>query len=230
MKTGTNKSAALLWAALAALIMWAATLMASVYESGMNLFELMSAFEAALISPFRLQWTESTPAFMGIALLIYFVAVVFCLTTRKNRRPGVEHGSAKWGDPKQLNAKYKDKDKSKNVILTQTIQMGLDGRKHRRNLLQIVVGGSGSGKTRFFCLPNLMLANTSYIVTDPKGEMLRSVAPLLLRKGYVIRVFDLIDTTRSDCFNPFPYIRSDTDVLKLVSSLIKHHSEKRTSK
>lgn len=226
MKTGTNKSAALLWAALAALIMWAATLMASVYESGMNLFELMSAFEAALISPFRLQWTESTPAFMGIALLIYFVAVVFCLTTRKNRRPGVEHGSAKWGDPKQLNAKYKDKDKSKNVILTQTIQMGLDGRKHRRNLLQIVVGGSGSGKTRFFCLPNLMLANTSYIVTDPKGEMLRSVAPLLLRKGYVIRVFDLIDTTRSDCFNPFPYIRSDTDVLKLVSSLIKNTTPK----
>lgn len=226
MKTGTNKSAALLWAALAALIMWAATLMASVYENGMNLFELMSAFEAALISPFRLQWTESTPAFMGIALLIYFVAVVFCLTTRKNRRPGVEHGSAKWGDPKQLNAKYKDKDKSKNVILTQTIQMGLDGRKHRRNLLQIVVGGSGSGKTRFFCLPNLMLANTSYIVTDPKGEMLRSVAPLLLRKGYVIRVFDLIDTTRSDCFNPFPYIRSDTDVLKLVSSLIKNTTPK----
>lgn len=222
----SQKSAVLLWAAFSLPVLWAAALLASVYENGMNLFELMVAFETAWKTPFSVTWTARTPTFLLGALTLYAVCVCLFLSSRKNRRPGVEHGSARWGQPKQLNAKYRDRDKRKNVILTQNIQMGLDGRKHRRNLLQIVVGGSGSGKTRFFCLPNLMLANTSYLVTDPKGEMLRSVAPLLLDEGYTIRVFDLIDTAHSDRFNPFAYIRSDKDVLRLVDNLIRNTTPK----
>ena len=126
-------------------------------------------------------------------------------------------------------AKYRDKDLFHNTLLTQNLRMGLNGKKHRRNLLQIVIGGSGAGKTRFFCKPNLMQANCSFLVTDPKGEMLRAVAPLLIQKGYVIKVFDLIDTDRSDSFNPFPYIRDDKDAMKLVNNLIRNTTPKNAS-
>ncbi len=117
----------------------------------------------------------------------------------------------------------------KNTILTQNVRMGLNGKKHRRNLLQIVIGGSGAGKTRFFCKPNLMQANCSFLVTDPKGEMLRAVAPLLIQKGYIIKVFDLIDPANSDAFNPFPYIRDDKDAMKLVHNLIRNTTPKNAS-
>ena len=166
---------------------------------------------------------------MLAALLVYCFAVVLYLSTRENRRPGEEHGSARWGDPRQLNAKYRDKDPFQNTILTQNVRMSLNGKAHRRNLLQIVIGGSGAGKTRFFCKPNLMQANCSFLVTDPKGETMRAVAPLLLEKGYVIKVFDLIDTNHSDAFNPFPYLRDDKDVMKLVNNLIKNTTPKNSS-
>ena len=167
---------------------------------------------------------------------MYGFAVVLYLSTRENRRPGEEHGSAKWGNPKQLNAKYRDKDPFQNTILTQNVRMGLNGKIHRRNLLQIVIGGSGiviggsgAGKTRFFVKPNLMQANCSFLVTDPKGETMRAVAPLLLERGYVIKVFDLIDTGRSDAFNPFPYLKDDKDAMKLVNNLIKNTTPKNAS-
>ena len=220
------KSALPVWGLMTIPVLWLAVIAAYAYEDGMTVFDWMGQFSVVIQHPFAIHWTAHTLKFMLGALVLYAFAIVMYYTSRHNRRPGEEYGSAAWGDPKKLNAKYRDKDPSKNVILSRNIQMGLDGRKHRRNLLQIVVGGSGAGKTRFFCLPNLMLANTSYIVTDPKGEMLRSVAPLLLRRGYVIRVFDLVDLAHSDRFNPFRYIRKDTDVLRLVDNLIKNTTPK----
>ena len=220
------KSTLPVWGLMAIPVLWLAIIAAYAYEDGMTVFDWMGQFSVVIQHPFAIHWTAHTPKFMLGALVLYAFTIVMYYTSRHNRRPGEEYGSAAWGDPKKLNAKYRDKDPSQNVILSRNIQMGLDGRKHRRNLLQIVVGGSGAGKTRFFCLPNLMLANTSYIVTDPKGEMLRSVAPLLLRRGYVIRVFDLVDLAHSDRFNPFRYIRKDTDVLRLVDNLIKNTTPK----
>ena len=164
---------------------------------------------------------------MGLAL--YGCAAALYFSTKENRRPGEEHGSARWGSVRQLCAKYRDKDPFQNTLLTQNLRMGLNGKKHRRNLLQIVIGGSGAGKTRFFCKPNLMQANCSFLVTDPKGEMLRAVAPLLIQKGYVIKVFDLIDPAHSDSFNPFPYIKDDKDAMKLVNNLIKNTTPKNAS-
>ena len=222
------KSTLPVWGLMAIPVLWLAIIAAYAYEDGMTVFDWMGQFSVVIQHPFAIHWTAHTPKFMLGALVLYAFTIVMYYTSRHNRRPGEEYGSAAWGDPKKLNAKYRDKDPSKNVILSRNIQMGLDGRKHRRNLLQIVVGGSGAGKTRFFCLPNLMLANTSYIVTDPKGELLRSVAPLLLRRGYVIRVFDLVDLAHSDRFNPFRYIRKDTDVLRLVDNLIKNTTPKIT--
>ena len=192
----------------------------------MTIFTLMDAFSAATKNPFSLHWTPYTMKFIGIFLLLYGGAILFYYTGQKNTRPGEEHGSASWGSVRELNKKYRDKDAGKNVILTQHLQMSMNGKLHRRNLLQIIVGGSGSGKTRFLAKPNLMLANASFIVTDPKGEMLRAVGNLFLEEGYILRVFDLIDPSKSDCYNPFCYIRKDADVFKLIDNFIKNTTPK----
>lgn len=225
-KKKSFRSAAPVWAAFTLPIVWLAVLMASCYEPGMTIFTLMDAFSAATKNPFSLHWTPYTMKFIGIFLLLYGGAILFYYTEQKNTRPGEEHGSASWGSVRELDKKYRDKDAGKNVILTQHLQMSMNGKLHRRNLLQIIVGGSGSGKTRFLAKPNLMLANASFIVTDPKGEMLRAVGNLFLEEGYVLRVFDLIDPSKSDCYNPFCYIRKDADVFKLIDNFIKNTTPK----
>ena len=192
----------------------------------MTVFALMGRFSELLERPFTLRWTPYTLKFMAASLVLYAFSVVLFQSTRQNRRPGEEHGSAHWGNVRQLDRKYRDKDPQNNVILTRHLQMSLIGRKHLRNLLQIVVGGSGSGKTRYVVKPNIYLANTSFICTDPKGELARSAIPLLLEEGYVIRVFDLVDLAQSDCYNPFHYIRSDADVLKLIANFIRNTTPK----
>ena len=215
-----------MWAAFVVPIIWLAVLMAGCYEPGMTIFTLMDAFSAATKNPFSLHWTPYTMKFIGIFLLLYGGAILFYYTGQKNTRPGEEHGSASWGSVRELDKKYRDKDAGKNVILTQHLQMSMNGKLHRRNLLQIIVGGSGSGKARFLAKPNLMLANASFICTDPKGEMLRAVGNLFLEEGYVLRVFDLIDPSKSDCYNPFRYIRKDADVFKLIDNFIKNTTPK----
>lgn len=163
------------WAALAVPVLYLAAVAAYAYAPGMTVFDLMGRFSAQLDHPFAVRWTEHTPRFLLGALALYAVAITLYYSTRQNRRPGVEHGSAAWGDVRALDRKYRDrKHPDRNVILTQHLQMGLNGKQHRRNLLQIVVGGSGAGKTRFLVKPNVMLANVSYICTDPKGGATRS--------------------------------------------------------
>ena len=225
-KKKSFRNAAPVWAAFVIPIVWLAVLMAGCYAPGMTIFTLMDAFSAATKTPFSLHWTAHTPKFIGIFLLLYGGAILFYYTGQKNTRPGEEHGSASWGSVRELDKKYRDKDAGKNVILTQHLQMSMNGKLHRRNLLQIIVGGSGSGKTRFLAKPNLMLANASFICTDPKGEMLRTVGNLFLEEGYVLRVFDLIDPSKSDCYNPFCYIRKDADVFKLIDNFIKNTTPK----
>ena len=225
-KKKSFRSAAPVWAAFTLPIVWFAVLMAGCYTPGMTIFDLVAQFSEVTQTPFSLHWTPYTMKFIGIFLLLYGGAILFYYTGQKNTRPGEEHGSASWGSVRELNKKYRDKDAGKNVILTQHLQMSMNGKLHRRNLLQIIVGGSGSGKTRFLAKPNLMLANASFICTDPKGEMLRAVGNLFLEEGYVLRVFDLIDPSKSDCYNPFRYIRKDADVFKLIDSFIKNTTPK----
>ena len=133
----------------------------------------------------------------------------------------MEHGSAKWGDARAVNKKYRQRPDNMNKILTMNVRIGFDGHKHRRNLNVLVIGGSGAGKTRFYVLPNVMQANCSKVILDPKGEILRATGWLLKRKGYQIRVLDLIDMSRSHCYNPFVYLRDDNDVQRLVTNLFK---------
>lgn len=214
------------WVLLVIPVLWLAALLASGYKDGMTLFDLVAVFPTLMEKPFAIHWTPHTLKFLLIGLAVYGCAVTLYFSASENRRPGEEHGSARWGNVRQLNRKYRDKAPENNVILTQHLQMGLDGRKHRRNLLQIVIGGSGAGKTRFVIKPNIYLANTSYLCTDPKGEVARASVPLLLQKGYAIRIFDMVDPEHSDCYNPFHYIRKDADVFRLIDNFIKNTTPK----
>lgn len=196
----------------------------------MNLFQWMGRFSQVLERPFSIDWTPYTLKCMLVGLLLYGCGIALYYSSRENRRPGEEYGSAKWGNPKELNRKYMDhQHKDANIILTQRVRLGMDGYITQRNMNILVIGGSGSGKTRYFCKPGLYSANCSYLVTDPKGELLRAAGGLLLSLGYEVRVFNLIDPEQSDCYNPFVYVREEKDVLSLIDNLIKNTTPRNAS-
>ena len=196
----------------------------------MNLFQWMGRFSQVLERPFSIGWTAHTPKFMLVSLIIYAFGIALYYSGRENRRPGEEYGSAKWGDPKALCQKYMDhQHKEANIILTQRVRLGMNGYITQRNMNILVIGGSGSGKTRYFCKPGLYSANCSYLVTDPKGELLKAAGGLLLSLGYEVRVFNLIDPEQSDCYNPFVYVREEKDVLSLIDNLIKNTTPRNAS-
>ena len=211
----------IVWAILCLPVVYFAMVTASVYIPGENIFALLERISTMARRPDLLRWTAYTPRFLLVFLLLYGGGVLLYYADHENRRPGEEYGSAKWGNARELNKRYADQN-GKNVILTKRVSIGLDGYKHRRNLNILVVGGSGSGKTRFFCKPGIMSVNCSYLIVDPKGEMLRSTGYLLKDEGYDIKVFDLIHPRQSDGYNPFTYIRDDPDVLKLMDNLVKN--------
>lgn len=159
-------------------------------------------------------------------VLCYGMGIGIYFSTRRNYRRREEHGSAKWGNAKAVDKKYRQNPPSENKLMTQAVRIGLNGKKHRRNLNTLVCGGSGAGKTRFYCKPNLMQANTSFVILDPKGEIVRDVGNLLEKKGYEIRVLDLISMEKSHCYNPFVYLHSDNDVQRLVTNLFKSTTPK----
>ena len=230
MRQNDFRSAAPVWAALSPLVLWLAAIAAYAYEDGMNLFQWMGRFSQVLERPFSIGWTAHTPKFMLVSLIIYAFGIALYYSGRENRRPGEEYGSAKWGDPKALCQKYMDhQHKEANIILTQRVRLGMDGYKTQRNMNILVIGGSGSGKTRYFCKPGLYSANCSYLVTDPKGELLKAAGGLLLSLGYEVRVFNLIDPEQSDCYNPFVYVREEKDVLSLIDNLIKNTTPRNAS-
>lgn len=219
-----------MWAALSPFVLWLGAIAAYAYEDGMNLFQWMGRFSQVLERPFSIGWTAHTPKFMLVSLIIYAFGIALYYSGRENRRPGEEYGSAKWGDPKALCQKYMDhQHKEANIILTQRVRLGMDGYKTQRNMNILVIGGSGSGKTRYFCKPGLYSANCSYLVTDPKGELLKAAGGLLLSLGYEVRVFNLIDPEQSDCYNPFVYVREEKDVLSLIDNLIKNTTPRNAS-
>ena len=230
MRQNDFRSAAPVWAALSPLVLWLAAIAAYAYEDGMNLFQWMGRFSQVLERPFAIGWTAHTLKCMLVGLLFYGCGVALYYSSRENRRPGEEYGSAKWGNPKELNRKYMDhQHKDANIILTQRVRLGMDGYITQRNMNVLVVGGSGSGKTRFFCKPNIYSANCSYLITDPKGELLRAAGTLLAAQGYEVRVFNLIAPSQSDGYNPFSYIHSEKDVLTLIDNLIKNTTPRNAS-
>ena len=205
-------------------VVWLALRIAPFMEDGLP--GLIRNFGAAMSCPFYITLCGNSLKTILVLLLCYGIAIGIYLSTQRNYRRREEHGSAQWGSPVQVNRKYADKVPTRNKILTQNVSVGLDGRKHRRNLNTLVCGGSGAGKTRFFAKPNLCQANSSYVVLDPKGELLRDTGNLLSAKGYDIKVLDLINMEKSHCYNPFVYLRSDNDIQRLVTNLFKNTTPK----
>ncbi len=170
-------------------VIWLALLLAPYMSQG--LFSAVAHVSDIMNSPFSMEWNEYSLKTVIVFILIYLLFIGIYYSSKRNYRKTEEYGSAKWANKTTVNKKYADHDYSKNKLLTQNVRIGLDGKKHRRNLNTIVIGGSGAGKTRFYGKPNLMQCNTSFVVLDPKGELLRDVGSLLEKEGYIIKVVDI---------------------------------------
>ena len=205
-------------------VIWLGLAAAPFTQEG--LFGAISHMEEIFRSPWHIRIVEDSMKTVLLFLIAYAMGIGIFLSTRRNYRRGEEHGSARWGDARSVNKRYAARPYTDNKLLTRNVRIGLDGRVHRRNLNVLVIGGSGAGKTRFYCKPNLMQANTSFVVLDPKGEQLRDCGRLLVSEGYEIRVLNLIDMEKSDCYNPFVYLRNDNDVQRLVTNLFKSTTPK----
>lgn len=216
----------MIWLAGLPVIWWVAILLADAIQPGRNLFELMEVLTEKLNHPFQFHYTEYTIKSMLVCTLLYAAGIGIFYSSQKNYRRGEEHGSARWGDARQICKKYSQKPYSQNILLTQNFRISLDTHKHRRCLNILVVGGSGAGKSRGFALPNIMQCCCSMVITDPKAELLRKTGGLLEKTGYEVRVFDLINPDTSFCYNPFEYVHDDKDVLRLISNLIQNTTPK----
>lgn len=205
-------------------VVWLALLIAPAMAGGLpglikNLAEVFS-------HPFHIEFCEDSVKTVLIFIFAYVMGIGIYISTARNYRRREEHGSARWGNAKAVNKKYSSNSVTGNKILTQSTSIGLDGRKHRRNLNVLVCGGSGAGKTRFYAKPNIMQANTSFVCLDPKGELLRDTGYLLKGKGYEVKVLDLINMDKSHCYNPFVYLKEDNDIQKLVTNIFKNTTPK----
>ena len=260
---------AALWAALAIPVIWFGLLCGGAAAPGRTAAEWFDALTLSMEDPLRITITEYSVKAVLIILLVYLLCVVMFIDGQGKRRPGEEHGSAKWSKARSVCAKYRyhtefmerlktqvsriaaffrslpvllhikrltpeEQEKmqvekvlhlpcDKNIPITQNICLGLDMRRYMRNLNVLLIGGSGAGKSRFFCKPGIMQANCSYLICDPKGELLRDCAPLLFQRGYDVKVFNLKpgERRRTNAYNPFQYLRSDADVIQMITLLFQ---------
>ena len=202
-------------------VVWLALLLAQSLGGGLP--ELLRNLTVALEQPTNIIWTDKSLPTILICLAAYGMAVLLYRTNQGRTRDGEEHGSAAWATPASVNAQFAQKD---SIPLTQHVRLGLDTHKHRRSLNVLVIGGSGAAKTRSFVLPNILTANTNYVITDPKSEVLLATGGYLKEQGYDVRVLNLVNLEQSDGYNPFCYLRDEKDVLKLVNNLIQSTTPK----
>ena len=203
------------------LVVWLALLLAQSLGGGLP--ELLRNLTSALEQPTNIVWTDKSLPTILICLAAYGMAVLLYRTNQGRTRDGEEHGSAAWATPASVNAQFAQKD---SIPLTQHVRLGLDTHKHRRSLNVLVIGGSGAAKTRSFVLPNILTANTNYVITDPKSEVLLATGSYLKEQGYDVRVLNLVNLEQSDGYNPFRYLRDEKDALKLVNNLIQSTTPK----
>ena len=226
MNRDSNKQSAIILAVIGILpVVWLGLLIAPSVKGGLP--EILPSLLTAFNDPFHIELCGDSLKTVLVLLLLYGMGIGIYLSTRRNYRRREEHGSAKWGSAKAIDKKYRQSPPSENKLMTQNVRIGLNAKKHRRNLNTLVCGGSGAGKTRFYCKPNLMqTSNSSQVILDPKGEILRDVGNLLEKAGYEIKVLDLISMEKSHCYNPFVYLRDDNDIQRLVTNLFKSTTPK----
>jgi type IV secretion system protein VirD4 len=197
-------------------VVWAALLLAQSLGGGLP--DIIANLTAAMEHPFRIQWTNHSLVTILVCTGAYIMGICLYADQQGRTRDGEEHGSAAWASPRQVNAMFAQKQ---NKLLTKNVRLGLDTHKHRRSLNVLVIGGSGAGKSRTYVKPNILEANTNYVITDPKSEVLLATGGYLKSQGYDIRVLNLVNLEQSDGYNPFRYIRDEKDALRLVNNLIQ---------
>jgi len=197
-------------------VIWLAVRVAPAVPGGF--MEIVRELSVVFERPFDITLTPDSGKVILVFLIAYFVGVGIYYSTRKNTRRGEEHGSAQWADLSTIGKKYASGDSMESKILTQNVRIDLNQRRHGKNLNVLVIGGSGAGKTRFYAKPNILQCNSSYVILDPKAELIRDTGNLLLAQGYKIRVLDLINPERSHGYNPFVYVENDKDLQRLVTN------------
>lgn len=228
MRPNSNdKTEWILWGLLMLPLLWFAATLAQATEQAHGLAEIAALLSELMQNPAALHWCQNTPKFLLAVLVIYPLAVYCYKLDQADRRPGAEHGSARWGSVRHLNAKYQNrKDKVQNYIFSDKIRFSTNSHAHRHNLNVTVIGGSGSGKTRFYVKPNAMQASGSYLFLDPKGELVRSLGGFYEKLGIPVTVIDLVHFKGH--YNPMHYIESDEDAVKLAYAIVNNTKPKDT--
>lgn len=225
-----NKKKVSLWFIVlgAVLSAYAGYLLNGAWEPGMEMNAFLESFNRVCAEPFANYYNETTLKAVVIALIVYATALLMYITSQRNFMPGKEFGTARFESPQMANKILADKDENFNRILSQNVKMSLNFRRLKLNGNILICGGSGAGKTFYEVKPNLMQMphNCSFICTDPKGEILRSCGEMLKNNGYSVKVINLLEMEKSDCYNPFSYIREETDVVKLITNLISNTTPK----
>ncbi len=225
-----NKKKVSLWFVVlgAVLCAYAGYLLNGAWEPGMEMNAFLESFNRVCAEPFANYYNQTTMKAVVIALIVYATALLMYITSQRNFMPGKEFGTARFESPQMANKILADKDENFNRILSQNVKMSLNFRRLKLNGNILICGGSGAGKTFYEVKPNLMQMphNCSFICTDPKGEILRSCGEMLRNNGYSVKVINLLEMEKSDCYNPFSYIREETDVVKLITNLISNTTPK----
>ena len=225
-------TAVILWTAFFVPVLWLAFIIGSCCGEGYSLWDFLSQISVAIEKPFSIVFTPYTKKAVMIITALYGFLIALYYAERGNRRPGEEHGSAVLGNPRSTAKSFQTKPTDRYILFTEKVSMSMNVRAlvpiHQTNHNVLVVGGSGSGKTRFYIKPNLMQADCSYVVCDPKGETYRAVGGLLEEQGYEVTIINLLDMENSDGYNPFRYLHSDIDAIKLVTTLIQNTTPKGT--
>ena len=211
--------------------MYVSYVLNGVWNTNGDIVLILNKFNAAIKNPFGHYYNANTLRAVIYGSLIYGMAVLMYVTSRRNLMHGKEYGTARFADIRMVNKALVDKDESKNRILSNNVRMSTDTSVTGLNNNMLVIGGSGAGKTFFIVKPNIMqmMLNNSFIATDPKGEIARATANMLKKNGYNVKVLNLIDMAKSDGYNPFRYIREENDVVKLVTNIISNTTPKETA-
>ena len=225
----TKKKPSILFVLLGAIISgYVGYLINGAWNEGIDINTFLENFTNVCNKPLANYINTNTTKAVAIAFAIYAIAILMYYTSQRNFMPGKEYGTARFANVKQVNKILADKDEGFNRILSQNVRMSLDTRHTKLNNNVLIIGGSGAGKTFYEVKPNLMQMphNCSFIATDPKGEILRSCGQMLKNNGYNVKVINLLEMDKSDCYNPFSYIREETDVVKLITNLISNTTPK----
>lgn len=228
MQTSKNKPPVVLIAIGFLLAAYLGYLMGGAWYEGIGVADFYNRFLKVLDKPFGNYFNEFTAVFVVFMTVAYVIVLIMYYTSKRNFMPGKEYGTAKFSNLKQVNKAICDEDESYNRILSQNLKMSLNFRKLKLNGNILICGGSGAGKTFYEVKPNLMQMprNCSFICTDPKGEILRSCGQMLRDNGYNVKVINLLEMDKSDCYNPFSYIREETDIIKLITNIISNTTPK----